>query len=457
MISNIVVVDVNHGGLILINAFKKITKSNLFICDIYNKLTKEDIKELKKENINIVNKETISDINNCIVIGPVHTPPFIHIDYTHHQAVNYILKKYKKIYNFDFKIVEVTGVKGKTTVVNIISEILSDYNVLVLTSNGLIYKSKEKTIKLIENISITPASIITAFNKVIDMNLLSSIDICVFEVSLGVSSFCDIGVLTNIVEDYPISYNTSSASIAKQNIFNCRKSLCEKETYETYYKNFPYSNLFTIKDHPLKHEISCNNIKYDYYNTNFILEYNNLVTITDSHISGNLNITCFGLSDYYIKNICASICCCLMLEINPNIIQKQLKNINPIPGRSSYYKKNNTLIFEEINPGLNISSIKESIKNIKRYAKNPTIILGGEYGITCEEINEISLINYLNKIKDEINLIFTDELGYNLYKSIEDKKYYKKLDTAINDSIKNKDINIILIIYRSNYYNLAKR
>lgn len=66
-----------------------------------------------------------------------------------------------------------------------------------------------------KTLSITPASIIHALNRAKDMNLLSSIDYCIFEVSLGITTNTDIGILTNILEDYPIADNSQSASSAK--------------------------------------------------------------------------------------------------------------------------------------------------------------------------------------------------------------------------------------------------
>ena len=52
-----------------------------------------------------------------------------------------------------------------------------------------------------QNISITPASIIEAWNLAEDYE----IGICIFETSLGGTGLADVGILTNLVEDYPIA------------------------------------------------------------------------------------------------------------------------------------------------------------------------------------------------------------------------------------------------------------
>ena len=93
-------------------------------------------------------------------------------------------------------------------------------------------------------------------------------------------------------------------------------------------------------------------------------------------------------------------------------------------------------------------------KNLDNY----TVIIGGKYGVTCEEINEKELIQLLEEkiYSDKIDLIFTDELGFNLKKQMKTEiPYYKNYNDAIKFSIKNK--HNILFIYRSKYSDISKR
>lgn len=79
-------------------------------------------------------------------MAPIHSNLKYSVDMTHHDAVVYLLKEEIKI-----PMIEVTGVKGKTTVVHMLREIFKDTNPLILTSLGVEIKDK----LLERNISIT--------------------------------------------------------------------------------------------------------------------------------------------------------------------------------------------------------------------------------------------------------------------------------------------------------------
>ena len=85
------------------------------------------------------------------------------------------------------------------------------------------------------------------------------------------------------------------------------------------------------------------------------------------------------------------------------------------------------------------------------------VIFGGKYGVTCEEIDEKSVSEVLDKIENDVQLILTDELGANV-KNILNRncKYSNNLNDAITCAVKNTCSNI-LIIYRSNFSDIKKR
>ena len=98
---------------------------------------------------------------------------------------------------------------------------------------------------------------------------------------------------------------------------------------------------------------------------------------------------------------------------------------------------------------------------ISKY-NNYSIIIGGKYGITCEEINEEKLGETLDRIiikNPKLKIILTDELGKSLISKIKNNEkgnieYISKLDSAINQETKNNKN--ILLIYRSNYSQINK-
>ena len=207
---NILISDANHGGLVLLEEYSKYTRNNLFFYDIYDKLDDNEKKSLSKRfNVTFLSlDEILENEDSFIKINPVHMPPHFGTDFTHHEFVSYLLNKM----NVNFKLIQVTGVKGKTTVVSLLRNVFKNYNNLVLTSENLTYNDEI----LMEKLSITPASIITAINIAKEENILDSIDYAIFEVSLGVAPHGYINVLTNILEDYPIAAKSSSASVAKK-------------------------------------------------------------------------------------------------------------------------------------------------------------------------------------------------------------------------------------------------
>lgn len=368
-------------------------------------------------------------------------------------------------------IIEITGVKGKTTNTFILKEIFK--NPLVLSSLGA-YLFKNKTIRLKKNISITPASII----ETIDLaRKIANPKSCVFpscdyleensekynfnyesvilESSLGVSGIGDIGLLTNVLEDYPIAKGKSNASTAKKQIFNCEYVVIDSETYSKYYPNINHPNINTFSVNNIDSNLKVKNIQYSLYQTKFKVEYSNIKTIENKTISGSFKCETFAPRKAQLSNILSSITVSLSSGIDEETIIKGLKKFKGVKGRSSINKIDNSIIIEEINPGLNTSSIKESIESISDYEKY-SVILGGEYGITCEEINEDKLKEIIEETSQKVKIILTSSLGKSLKDKIDlDIEFIENYNEAIDKELENNKN--ILFIYRSNYSQIEKR
>ena len=113
----------------------------------------------------------------------------------------------------------------------------------------------------------------------------------------------------------------------------------------------------------------------------------------------------------------------------------------------------NSIIIEEINPGLNTQAIKESINMIKDL-DDYYVSIGGDYGITCEEIDEEKLTQYLNNVN--IDLILTGELGLSISKkTTQNYLYFENYEDIYDLAIKNNKN--LLFIYRSDYRKLSQR
>lgn len=429
----------------------------------------------------------------------------------HHEATELVLRNWKEeTKNQNIKTIEITGVKGKTSASFLLKEIFIENNkdTLLLSSLGayLFRKNNDSQQKIIlqKNISITPANIISTIqlakkianpkcntfpicdkNKDLDEMIEDEIiseeyndnpykdlnyDMAVFENSLGICGLADIGILTNLVENYSIAKGSSNAREAKKQVFKSPLVVINYETLNEFYKDEKekYSN--KINSFSLDNadaNVFCESIDYDIDNTNIKITYHNLRTIDNKLTNGKLNIDSFAPGSHHVSNILSAATTALALGIDEETIQNALSKFKGIDGRTNVRQIDGTdlRIIEEINPGINTKAIESSINMIKDI-DDYYIIIGGKYGVTCEEIDEDKLSKFLQEYmmnNPNTNLILTDELGASLETKISSlnekgefkidfiEDYQEAQNKAIDD---NKNI---LFIYRSNYSQVSKR
>jgi len=440
--SDVLICDANHGGLVLLDEYYKHTSNNLFFYDTYNKLSEDERKVIEyKYGVEFLDESDIDE--HFVVIAPVHMPCDFKCDYTHHEFTKYLLDKIRVEFDLDFKIIQVSGVKGKTTTTHMISEVLRNSNVLLLNSNHLSYNTPHGRRVLVDNLSITPSSIITAINMAINEGIIGDVDYCVFEVSLGVipDEFC--GVLTNVVEDYPIAGGTSSASRAKSNVFKSINVVCDYETRQEYYEEFDC--VCVSVDNPCS-DVYATRIDYGLRST--LVEFN--------YMGENCELSAFCLSDFDVENLLLAVCVGRICGLGMDDILSNLEDMKTLSGRNSCRSVCGKLLVEDINPGHNTTSIRKSVENIGRYNLGVVCIIGGDYGITCEEIDEDRLEAYLETL--DYNLILTGALGLNLKNRLagRDVLYFEDLVCAVKYAVNNYDAGIIHVIYRSEYHRNIK-
>lgn len=465
---DILVIDLTHGGVkIAVSLAKKGEK--VFCYDIYNTLKDIDRRMLDVYDIKLIQLEDLADFKgNLKVIYPIHLPltekeiesynPDINYTFiTHHEAIAEILKDWGK----DIKKIEVTGVKGKTSCVFMLKDILIDDNPLVLSSLGALIYDDEKEIVLKKNISITPANIKESVdlayklaNPVCGGEVKERIyDCAIFESSLGVSGLGDVGLLTNIVEDYPIAGKKSSASAAKAQVFRCPVVCIEKESLDKYYSDIDHDkiNSFSLDDKSAN--IYVTDVNYSLDETLIDIEYNNVNTINDELISGNITVKTFAPGSHHVLNVLGVVGTALSINVNEDKIINGLRNYRGIPGRTNKSVVNGITIIEEINPGINTKAIEASISMLNDDSTY-LISIGGDYGITCEEIDEASVAKLIEKLDKEI--VLCGEVGKNIRnkinKDIEFIEDYRKVYGIAGERKMN-----LLFIYRSDYRKLNKR
>ena len=471
---NNLVVDLTHGGVkIAISLAKK--GKNVLAYDIYNTLKPIDGKMLAIYNVEVIKLEDLADFKGDMnVIYPIHMPLTFDeikthnpdLNYTfqsHHEAVREILRDWGE----DILKIEVTGVKGKTTSVFMLKEILIEDNPLILSSLGALLYENNKEIILKKDISITPANIKETIDLaykianpvckiaegIVESENLKKYNSAIFESSLGVSGIGDVGLLLNIAEDYPIAGGRSSASEAKKQVFNCKCVCIQKEAFDRYYSNIKHdkANTFSLTDK--SSNLFLENVEYNLDKTHIDVKYKDVKTINGNTVSGELSLETFAPGQHHVSNVLGVVLTCISLEIDTDKIINGIKNYNGIPGRTNRKSIENSIVIEEINPGLNTQAIKESINMIDNL-DDYYISIGGDYGITCEEIDEEKLAIFLNTIKHDI--LLTGEMGKSIAtKLTTSHEYYDNYSDIYDLAVKN-NMNL-LFIYRSDYRKLQQR
>ena len=471
---NNLVIDLTHGGVKIATSLAKKGK-NVLAYDIYNTLNDIDAKMLETSHVKLIQLDDLKDFEGDMnVIYPIHLPLSLEDIKSHNPNLNYTFQSHHEIirellegWGEDIVKIEVTGVKGKTTSVFMLKEILIDENPLILSSLGALLYDNNREIVLKKNISITPANIKETVDLaykianpvceiadgVVESENLRKYNSAIFESSLGVSGIGDVGLLLNIAEDYPIAKGRSSASKAKGQVFRCKCVCIQKEALDEYYCDVAHekTNTFSLKDKTAN--LFVKGIDYNLNQTSLNLEYHNVKTINDNVVSGNIDLKTFALGPHHVSNVLGVVLTCLSLEIPEEKIICNIENYKGIPGRTNKKIIENSIIIEEINPGLNTKAIKESINMIDDI-DNYYISIGGDYGITCEEIDEEKLSSFLNELNR--NIILTGDLGLSLSKKLNiDYDYFEDYQKAYDLAVKN-DKNL-LFIYRSDYRKVSQR
>ncbi len=447
---DVLVVDMTHGGKIIATEFSKLLKYNVFGWDIYNTLTDEHKDNLHEIGVKLVDENYLNRFltmksQRMWIVAPIHCNLDYPVDMTHHEAVAFLMKNQIKI-----PVIEVTGVKGKTSVVNMLKEIFKDSNPLILSSLGIEVMVDGESKLLKKDISITPANIIEAWRMAQEYN----VGIFIMETSLGGTGLAEVGILTNIIEDYSIAKGTRKASEAKVQIFNNKIVACDNDSFNRFYPNFKEkTNTFSIDG---KGNVKASNIIFGFQETIFQVEVKDLKTISGEILVDSFEISTFAPASHHVQNVLSAICASLTLGISKSHIINGLRNFNGLRGRTSIANRKNVRIIEEVNPGINVASIKTAISMLEDLPRSG-VVLGGKYGVTCEEIDETCVSDILNELNENIQIILTDELGDGVKDGItRNFRYIKHLDEAMDYGLDSGCRNILLI-YRSTFPDLQHR
>lgn len=197
----VLILDLTHGGDVIAREYLE-RGCSVTAVDIYRN-SPVIVADLGRMGVRCL--DTSPDEEFDLAVAPIHAPESYlgsarpRRTITHHQAVG-------ELAHFSAPVVEVTGARGKTSTVQVLSFLLSrEYGrVLSLSSSGLRMLGAEEVL-LEEKVSIAPSTLLRLSKRYPDL------DAGVFEVSLGGTGLADVSVITGLQDDYPIAAGTRRA------------------------------------------------------------------------------------------------------------------------------------------------------------------------------------------------------------------------------------------------------
>ncbi|MHC1567506.1 MAG: hypothetical protein ACXQT5_08460 [Candidatus Syntropharchaeia archaeon] len=351
--SKILVVDTTHGGVILAEKIKDFG-GDVTALDIYRTIDPEKRKRLSKKGIKVKNEEK-DHFSYDLIVSPIHSPflnPIIEKRdnlISHHEITGKILNQLT-----DVEIIEITGVKGKTSIAYILAEMLKERNVLLSCSLGVYENGKR-----IGKGDITPANAISVLEN------SPGADIFISEVSLGFTGAAEINVFASLDSDYRIAGGKLSAVQSKLYTTRYIKNkilLMREDSYKRY--------------RPLGVEV-------------FTYETQN---------------------EKWMENVSAAVSAlkCLGMEI------KEIPKIT-VPGRMEYSFEDGWNVIRDINPAVDGVSLENLIKEgLKMKVERMVVVTGGKERSNCSGMDYSKFDEVIEKYNHLVDFYFVGEVGKKL-------------------------------------------
>lgn len=431
----IAVFDVNHGGL---SIAKQLAKHGALpvAFDVYRKMPPEKMKEFA-DGSNIPVTANVSDLTDAfdIVCLPVHLNPGNAFykkaaelglqTVTHHEMAGRLLRSDPRI--TDRYLVEITGVRGKTSAAVLLAQMLSYKNrVLLHTSEGMTFWDSGRFERIEPGVSITPAYIPDLADLAFERKYMP--DTLIFEVSLGFTGAQDIGILTEAQPDYMIAGGALTSTDAKT------KMISRSKEGSIFVIN--YDDLDTVKNF-----IRDDQERIVFDDSGTAVEENtptdvyvNITAGPDDEPVADIESSRTGiffrapLSPGYDVNsyrtaMAAAVAAALELDVPESQIIEVISGFEGVKGRMREYEENGRVIMDNSNSGLTVETAEAAVKYMLekyRSKKSPeydssisrdvVLVIGEEEKTVCEGLDPHDVEELIVTYKDEIqNLILVGE------------------------------------------------
>lgn len=369
---HILVLDTVHGGDIIAGSMLK--KGHTLTCvDVYG-IASDDIMDDLEEKGAITSRLTVPKCHYEMVIMPIHCPDrFLEgvtwdSRMTFHQAVGELIRDER------FRI-EVTGVKGKTSLCYLLAHMLatSGMGVFLHTSRGQgpwdhgVHDIQRK-------VSIAPTSLLTLPS--------GDYDVMICESSLGGSGKADISVITNLADDYGIAEDSKKASDAKSNIFSSGTNIVRSDEiglWKRYGKNLTaYGGKVQILNDPEIGKDLRISVEYDGHHE---------VSLKGSYIPLQ-----------YIETIEAAVEVCVAMKIPHEDVINALESFEGVPGRGELMFINGRWNVKERNPGISYVSISHTLDVLEKMdIRNYHVIIDPVNRKVCEKMDTEKISKMLSE------------------------------------------------------------
>ncbi|MCW7074380.1 MAG: coenzyme F430 synthase [Candidatus Methanospirare jalkutatii] len=426
----ILVLDTIHGGSILV----------------------EELRLLGKEAFGLNPYRTTSPPAHDfdLVISPVHLSPALLEAVlsklrggrsepkviSHHDAVREIVQVASLLEGV--RAVEVTGTTAKTTVCELLCQMLRGKSVLSLTSAGTRFSDGKKEVSL-TRLSITPASILKALRLASENGL--DAEFAVFEVSLGLTGVGSVGILTSLSEDYAIAGGTSSASNAKKaSLRNFKGILVVPSSCDV---SAPAAKAVNIvsKDLYLRGDAA-------FFRLNTLNASDIAPSSAKCKIEGQVRL-CLNFCDcaFYRKCVEIALTAALSLGVPPEELNTSLQ---AVPARLSVVEWRRRVLVDNSNSGTKLQFLGEALALAERFKcqkreQEKVLIVGEEARYVCEGIDFDELRKIVEAKHAEFTKIIVVGDNFSGVFPYENVIISKSLQEALEEAVKSTGEGAIIV------------
>ncbi|MDK2825600.1 MAG: coenzyme synthetase [Methanolobus sp.] len=415
--SRVIVLDLTHAGMIIATKLAEM-KYSVIAVDVYRTVDGKTLIELEEKYGIKTSKEPMPVNDTDIVVSPAHLDPEYPVlvearkkgikILTHHQAVGSILSM--KEWPEKGTVIEITGSKAKTSSASLLAEMLSQkMKVILHTSRGLELWENSQCKILNLGLSIAPGSILLAIDKLEELE--ASADCYIFEVSIGLTGFADIGIITTLEPDYSIAASTSNSSDAKMSVLSYAK---ENEIFFLNIKDRKAQNMayefgrtfFTFGDseysgHDYKNADVVADIVYDSANSSVMFKHQE--GTFSSGLSEKYN------SKSYATAFAVSVAVALKVGIPKKDIIKVIGSFEGLQGRMQEKKLAGRLLIDNSNSGMDIKSAERSLdyalSRLEDENSGIIMVLGEEAAQVCEGLPPEHVSEFVKRCIDDLSTL----------------------------------------------------